>query len=59
MTTDEAVAHYGTKLAIAKAININPAAVAQWGEFPPPLRQFQMHFNSKKVLKVETSAMKG
>ena len=50
MTTDEAVAAYGTKRALAKALNIWPSAITQWGERPPRLRQYELQTLSAGAL---------
>ena len=42
MTTKEASTHYGSQLALARALGIWPTAVSQWGESPPLLRQYQI-----------------
>jgi DNA-binding transcriptional regulator YdaS (Cro superfamily) len=42
MKTSDAIKHFGSQAATAQALSINPAAVAQWGKFPPALRQLQL-----------------
>jgi hypothetical protein len=42
MKTKEAVDHFkGTGL-LAEALGLTPAAVSQWGEYPPDMRQLQI-----------------
>jgi hypothetical protein len=42
MKTKEAVDYFkGTSL-LAAALDLTPAAVSQWGEYPPPVRQLQI-----------------
>lgn len=42
MTTDEAVKHFGSQQALARAIGCKQPAISQWGERPPMLRQYQI-----------------
>jgi DNA-binding transcriptional regulator YdaS (Cro superfamily) len=42
MKTADAVALFGSQSALARALGIRPAAVAQWGETVPSLRQLQI-----------------
>lgn len=42
MTTDEAVAHYGSKIKLARALGCSPSAISLWGNRIPPLRQHQI-----------------
>ena len=51
MTTQQAVKHFGSKVAIARKLKISAAAVSQWGTQPPPLRQIQLERISKGALK--------
>ena len=53
MTTKEAAAHYGSQLAIARALGIWPTAVSQWGESPPLLRQYQIQCLTEGALKAD------
>jgi DNA-binding transcriptional regulator YdaS (Cro superfamily) len=50
MTTDEAIKHFGTVQALATALGISRAAVYQWGDSVPRLRQFEIEklLDSKK-----------
>jgi DNA-binding transcriptional regulator YdaS (Cro superfamily) len=43
MKTDEAIKHFGSRAALAKALGISVAAISQWGDEPPKMRQFQIH----------------
>jgi len=56
MKTDTAIKFFGSGRALADALSIKPAAVYQWGEFPPPLRQLQIEIVSGGALKAEQSA---
>jgi len=42
MKTSEAVAKYGSRYALSKALGLTHQAVAQWGENVPPLRAYQL-----------------
>jgi transcriptional repressor of cell division inhibition gene dicB len=42
MTKTDAVALFGSNTALAAALGISQAAVAQWGETMPLLRQYQV-----------------
>jgi len=53
MTIDEAVAHFGSKTKLAKALGINPSAVTMWGETIPEVRQYQIQVFSKGKLKAD------
>ena len=51
MKTADAVAHFGTKAAIARALGITPQALTQWGEHPPELAQFKLELLTNGALK--------
>jgi hypothetical protein len=40
--TRDAIAHFGTASALAKALGINRASVATWKTYVPQLRAFQL-----------------
>lgn len=42
MTKNQAIEHFGTQVALAKALGIEQPSVAGWGEYPPALRQLQI-----------------
>lgn len=42
MRTSEVIEHFGSQAAVARALNIKPPSVAEWGETVPPLRQLQI-----------------
>lgn len=42
MKTSQAVRHFGSVAALARVLEITPAAVYQWGEDVPKLRAFQL-----------------
>ena len=53
MKTKEAVDLFETQQGLADALGIKQSSVAEWGEFPPPLRQIQIEMLTKKKLRVE------
>lgn len=56
MLTTDAVAHFGCKSKLAAALGISPAAVSQWGERVPQMRQYQLQILSGGKLLVGDSA---
>jgi transcriptional repressor of cell division inhibition gene dicB len=42
MTKDEAVAHFGTQVLLARALGMSQGSVSLWGERPPEIRQLQI-----------------
>ena len=42
MSTQDVMAYFTTQANIADALGISQAAVSQWGERPPMLRQYQI-----------------
>jgi len=52
MKKSEAVAHYKSMAALARALGITTAAVAQWDEIPGP-RQYQIEVLTDGALKAE------
>ncbi len=56
MTTKEAAKFYGSQVALARALNIWPTAVSQWGESPPRLRQYQLECLTGGRLKADDTA---
>lgn len=53
MTTDEAVAHYGSKIKLARALGCSPSAISLWGNRVPPLRQHQIQNLTGGALKLD------
>ena len=58
MTTDEAVQHFArngraSRAAVARALGISRKAVAKWGPYPPPGRQFELEVLTEGALKAE------
>lgn len=43
MLTEDAVKHFGSRSAVARALGIKKAAVCKWGARVPPLRAQQIH----------------
>lgn len=55
MKTAEAIQYFGTAAALAKALNIKPPSVSEWGIYPPVTRQFQIQVITNGQLKAETN----
>lgn len=53
MTTREAIQFYGTQRELATALGISQSTVAEWGEFPPALRQLQLQQVTRSKLRAE------
>lgn len=57
MTTEEALKAFGSKAAIAQALNISPQAVSYWKEKVPELRAYQLReILEQRAVKPEQSA---
>lgn len=55
MKKADAVKHYGSPSALAKALGITLQAVGQWGDDVPELRQYQLEKLTGGKLKADTS----
>jgi hypothetical protein len=53
MTTSEAISHFGSPTALARALGIAPPSLYGWGECPPPLRQIQLQQITRGALKAD------
>jgi DNA-binding transcriptional regulator YdaS (Cro superfamily) len=58
MKTADAIAHFGTQHALAEALEVSQAAVAQWGDEVPPLRQLQLQALTLGKLKASSDVFK-
>jgi hypothetical protein len=56
MKTQEAADFFGSRVKLADALGITPAAITGWGEVPPLPRQYQIQVLSKNKLKAEPVA---
>jgi transcriptional repressor of cell division inhibition gene dicB len=52
MTMKQVLSHFGTQTKVAEALKISQAAVAQWGDEVPLLRQYQLERITEGELKV-------
>lgn len=55
MNVDQAIEHFGSQSALARALGIEPPSVAEWkskGKIPP-VRQFQIEVVSGGALKAD------
>jgi hypothetical protein len=57
MTTEQAIKHYRTQQGVADALGIAQSTVAEWGEYPPPLRQLQLQTVSRGRLRAEPNCL--
>lgn len=54
MKTTEVIEHFGgTQHAAAQALGLRQPSIANWGEFPPALRQIQIERMTNGELKAE------
>ena len=53
MKTSDVKQHFGSQYAIAKALGIKQPSVANWGDYPPELRQLQIEAVTGGKLKAE------
>jgi hypothetical protein len=53
MLTEDAVNYFKGKSRLAKALQITPAAVSQWGAHVPKLRQFELQALTLGKLRVK------
>ena len=56
MRTADAIRHFGSQHALAKALKIKQPSVADWGDYPPDRRQLQIERITGKALKAEPEA---
>lgn len=57
MTTQEAAHYFGSRVKLAAALGITPAAITFWGERPPITRQYQIEVLSGGALKAEKKSV--
>lgn len=55
MTTDEAIKFFGTKKALAQALDIWPHVISRWGKYPPMARQYELEVKTQRELRAETN----
>jgi len=51
MKTADAIAFFGSKAALARAVGCHRVSVHQWGELVPAARQFEIEIKSGGALK--------
>jgi hypothetical protein len=59
MRTEDAVRHFGTKSAIARALGITKASLTSWGERVPALRAWQLSAITAGKLKFDPNEYLG
>ena len=57
MKTRQAIEHYGSTSALAEALGVTPAAISQWGDYPPDGKQLLIERLSIGALKAESGAL--
>lgn len=57
MRTSDAIEHFGSQAALARALNIKPPSVADWGDSVPPLRQLQIEALTGGKLRADPSIL--
>lgn len=57
VTTQDAIKHFGTQLGVANALGMAQSSVAEWGKFPPKLRQIQLEHVTRRELRAETDCL--
>ncbi|WP_430454943.1 Cro/CI family transcriptional regulator [Rheinheimera sp.] len=55
MKTSDVVAFYGSKTAVADALQVHKSAVSNWGELVPRGRAFELEKLTKGKLRVDLS----
>ena len=55
MKTHDAITHFGSASALARALGIKPPSVAGWGETVPALRQLQLEAITAGTLQADAS----
>lgn len=55
MKTADVLEHFKTQYAVAAALRIKQPSVANWGDYPPPLRQLQLEAVTGGALRAEPS----
>lgn len=57
MRTQDAINHFGSQTSVADALQIKQSSVAEWGEYPPDLRQLQLQLITQGALRAEPSCL--
>lgn len=55
MLKKDAIDHFGTEAALAKALSIRPQSIQDWGDTVPVLRQLQLERITNGKLKFDRS----
>lgn len=53
MLTTDAISHFGSQSALARALRMDQSTIARWQVYPPPIRQIQIERLTKGKLKAE------
>lgn len=57
MTKHEAIEFYKTQVNLAAALGISQSSVAEWGEYPPAIRQIQLERITRGKLRAEPDVL--
>jgi DNA-binding transcriptional regulator YdaS (Cro superfamily) len=57
MRTEDAIEHFGSQAALARALGIRPPSIADWGDDVPPLRQLQLERLTKGELRADPAIL--
>jgi hypothetical protein len=57
MTKHEAIEFYKTQVNLAAALGISQSSVAEWGEYPPAIRQMQLERITRGRLRAERDVL--
>ena len=57
MKTSDAIKHFRTQQKLATALGLSKSSVAEWGEYPPRLRQLQIAAITGGALEAEAGIL--
>lgn len=55
MKTSDAIAHFGTRIAIARKLGISASAITRWGEVVPEGSAYKLQVLTENALRVDPS----
>lgn len=58
MNYTQAIAHFGTESALARALGVKPPSVSEWKDGIPITRQYQIELATKGKLKADIPALR-
>ena len=57
MKTSDAVLHFGSHAALARALDMKSQSIYDWGDSPPKLRQLQIEAVTKRALRADKDCL--